>query len=149
MLNGCAKIEMKTAADLTRDKWKPLVKAIAKVERRMEEDGPIFSAVATLFGDDGQVRKVDGAVGTGQKAADALQSAGQHASLYMLPLFIVLRTLRNCAEQAKPEIRLPKFLIPAAPGTPEFETWLAWVREYRRRAILKHKAKAKARSMAE
>jgi len=141
MLNGCAKIELKDAADLTRTNWEDLAKGFAKVERQMETDGLIFFAVATVFGDDGKVKKISGAVGTGQQASNVLQSAGKHASLYMLPLYIVLRTLRNCAKQAKPQIQLPTYLIPAAPDTPEFETWLAWVREYRRRAILKHKAK--------
>jgi hypothetical protein len=152
MVSGCAKIELKTAADLVRDNWEDFLKGVAIVERQMNAgdetwgggNHEIWFAVATVFGDDGKVDKVRGAIGTQQEeAVNALWNwnTGPHGLLYMLPLKLVLRMLRNNAKAAK--IKLPALLIPAAPGTPEYEAWLTWVREYRRRADLKQKAKAK------
>ena len=58
---------------------------------------------------------------------------------------LIVRTLHNNSRDTG--VELPKLFVPHAPDTPEFETWLEEIREYRRLAsrFEKQQAKAKAR----
>jgi hypothetical protein len=117
MLHACAKIPAKAAADLMRKHWEAFLKAVAKVERQMAaghttwtaSEDEIWFAVATAFGDDGKVRRVLGAIGTRQETAGARRNAGSHASIYMMPLKLPLRTLRN--NERDTGVELPKLLV--------------------------------------
>jgi hypothetical protein len=150
MLNRLAKVEMKTAAEMVLKHWYGWLVGVAQAEHEMDESlrDQTYFAVGTDFNGKGFA-----AVGKMKEAVAMLESSGPHErGLYMLPLHLVLRVLRDNARIAK--IDLPKFLTPE-PDTPEFEKFLESIHEYQRLAGAKFKAKAKAkaskraRSMAE